>query len=96
MYVPFLDVLRNILKIPEVLKCVLERPNITANKYTSYQSGQKNGLFETEIFSIQIGFYDNELPLQIYDPNFAPSSIIYSLPSCADTLACSILALMRF
>lgn len=66
MYVPFLDVLRNILKIPEVLKYVLERPNITANKYTSYQSGQffqKNGLFGTEIFLIQIGFYYDEFEI---------------------------------
>jgi len=65
-YVPFLDVLRSILKIPQVLKYVLEKPTVTANEYTSYRSGQffqNNGLFGTEIFSLQIGFYYDEFEI---------------------------------
>ena len=66
VYVPFLDVLRNILKIPEVLKHVLDRPKIAAMEYRSYHSGtifQNNALFGREMFSLQIGFYYDEFEI---------------------------------
>jgi len=60
IYVPFLDVLRNILKISEVLKYVLEEKKGNDNVFVSYKSGsvfKQNHLFCTEMFSLQIGLY---------------------------------------
>ena len=66
VYVPFLDVLRNILKIPHVLKYVLAKPNGTRDTYVSYHSGtlfQKNSLFSREEFSLQIGLYYDDFEI---------------------------------
>lgn len=56
-YVPFIDVLRNILGNPVVLKAVLTNIKTPEGLYMSYNSGllhNENKLFNSENFSIQI------------------------------------------
>ena len=59
-YVPMLDVLRNLLKMPQVLKHVLESRNEGQNIFSSYKAGtyfKQNALYSSVPFSIQLGLY---------------------------------------
>ena len=55
--------LRNLLKMPQVLKHVLEQRNESQNSFSSYKSGtffKQNALFNSATFSIQLGLYNDD------------------------------------
>jgi hypothetical protein len=94
--VPILDVLRNLLKMPQVLKHVLELRNEGQNIFSSYKAGtyfKQNALYSSVPFLVQLGLYYDDFevanPLGTSKGNYKMAGFYWTIANLpAELRAC--------